>query len=449
MKTIRIGSGAGYAGDRAEPAADLIERGNLDYIGFECLAERTIALATQRKMKNPDAGYDELLPYRMEHVLEPCARTGTKLISSMGAANPLAAVKLIAGMAGERNLELKIAAVLGDDISSQIEDFLEYEILETKQPLHAVEESIVSANAYLGAAGIVEALEENADIVITGRVADPALFLAPMMYEFGWGETDYEKIGKGILCGHLLECSSQVSGGYYADPGFKDVPDLHNLGFPLAEADESGELVITKLSGTGGMVTEGTCKEQILYEIQDPATYLTPDGIADFSKVRVKEIGKDRVKVTHGSGREKTGMIKVSIGYKDGYIGEGEISYGGSRALQKARLAGEIITHRLEHVDGVEELKIDYIGYNSLFDGELNDKARLCEVRLRVSGRTKHEETATVIGNEVEALYLNGPSGGGGASKSVKEIIAVGSIFISEERIKPTVRYKLTKGAMQ
>ncbi len=445
MKIVRIGSGAGYAGDRIEPAVDLIEHGELDYIGFECLAERTIALANGRKMKNPETGYDELLPLRMEHVLEPCVRTGTKLISSMGAANPQAAVRLIAGMARGRGLKLKIAAVLGDDVLSQIDDFSEYEILETEQPLKSIRDRIVSANAYLGACGIIEALRTGADMVITGRVADPALFLAPLMYEFGWKETDYERIGRGILCGHLLECSSQVSGGYYADPGFKEVPGLHDLGFPLAEVDESGEMVITKLEPAGGLVSEGTCKEQLLYEIQDPANYYTPDGIADFSNVRVKEVGKDRVRMSGATGREKTGKLKVSVGYRDGCIGEGEISYGGSRALEKARVAGEIVRHRLRSVDGVDELKIDYIGYNSLFDGGTGSEARPVEVRLRVAGRTGDEDTAKIIGNEVEALYLNGPSGGGGAVKSTRDVLGIGSIFIDKERIKPAVEYEVAE----
>lgn len=444
MKKIRIGSGAGYAGDRIEPAIELIEKGNLDYIGFECLAERTIALANQRKLKNPELGYDEMLEYRMEQVLEPCARTGTKLISNMGAANPKAAVRIIGEIAKRKGLNLKIAAVSGDDVMEHIDNFMDHIILETGKPLRTLKGKIISANAYMGSNGIVEALMHDADIVITGRVADPALFLAPLIYEHNWVIDESEMIGRGILCGHLLECSSQVCGGYYADPGQKEVTGLLDLGFPFAEVDEAGDIIISILSDSGGIVTEGTCKEQLLYEIQDPANYFTPDCIADFSKVEVKEIEKNRVLIRNASGKQNTGKLKVSFGYIDGFVGEGQISYGGSSCLEKAKIAGEIIRNRLKNNTYISDLKIDYIGYNSLFEGALNDEAQLYEVRLRVAARTSDESTARLIGNEVEALYLNGPSGGGGAEKSVKETVAIGSIFIDEHLVRHKIDYEVT-----
>ncbi|MBN2222034.1 MAG: DUF1446 domain-containing protein, partial [Vallitaleaceae bacterium] len=293
---------------------------------------------------------------------------------------------------------------------------------------------------YLGADGIVEALKEGADIVITGRVADPSLFLAPLMYEFGWDPKDMERIGLGILCGHLMECSSQVCGGYFVDPGFKDVENLAELGFPFADVNEKGELIIGKLEHSGGLVSEATVKEQILYEIQDPAAYFTPDGTADFSKVIVKQIEKNRVSITNAKCKEDNGKYKVSIGYKDGFLGEGQISYGGPGCYNRAKLAGEIIEERLKNAN-LKEVKIDYIGLNSLFyriDEELAQTMR--EIRLRVLGKTATFEEAQIIGNEVEALYLNGPAGGGGAEKSVRETIAIGSIFVDRKEVPFSVK---------
>ncbi|MFA6506420.1 MAG: acyclic terpene utilization AtuA family protein [Treponemataceae bacterium] len=449
MRKIRLGSGAGYSGDRLEPALDLIEHGNIDYIGFECLAERTIALAHEQMLRNPEKGYNEFLEYRMNGILPLFDRKQFKVITNMGAANPRAAVRVVAEMAAKRTKRrLKIAAVYGDDILDTIDTYRDYIIMETGEKLGSLGNSIISANAYIGAEAIVEALKGGADIVIGGRIADPALFLGPLMYEFGWKPTDSEKVGKGILVGHLLECSSQVMGGYFADPGFKDVPELWNIGFPIAEVDESGDAVITKLPSAGGMVTPATVKEQIIYEIHDPRAYFTPDGVADYSQVGVEEIGKDKVAVRGASGKPSNGMYKVSVGYKDGFIGEGEISYGGPGAYERAELAGKIITERLKYRKvPVEEIRVDYIGVNSLYKEPLSlrlnaNERNNAEVRLRVAIRTKTKEDAELVGNEVETLYLNGPAGGGGAWKNVKEVIAVASILIPRKDISVGVEYQ-------
>jgi hypothetical protein len=450
VRKLRIGSGAGYGGDRIEPAVDLMERGELDYIGFECLAERTIALAHGQMMKDPSKGYNEFFEWRMEKILPLCAKNRFKVITNMGAANPLAAARVAKKMAEAMGISgLKIAAVVGDDIMDKMSGYLDNEILENGQKLRSIEDDIVSANAYIGARGIVEALRGGADIVIGGRIADPALFLAPMIYEFGWDPSDYERIGKGILAGHLLECSSQVTGGYFADPGYKDVPELWNIGFPIAEVDESGDIVITKLPGTGGIVSADTCKEQIVYEIHDPAKYFTPDGIADYSGVSVEEVGKDRVLVQGASGRGHNGLYKVSVGYKDCFIGEGEISYGGPGAAKRAALAGEIVRRRLEATSvPIDDLRVDLLGLDSLYGESLSGKLRggssadPVEVRLRVAGRTAIAADAQIIGNEVEALYLNGPAAGGGARKYVKDILSIASIFIPQGDIEIGVVYE-------
>ena len=282
MRTIRVGSGAGYSGDRIEPAVELAEKGGLDYLVFECLAERTIALAQQVRMKDPNAGYDPLLAARMRAVLAVCARNKVKIVTNMGAANPAAAAEATRAIARELGLKgLKVAAVTGDDVFAYLHD---HDVaLDNGKTIAAMGNSVISANAYIGVAPIVEALKGGADVVITGRAADPAIFMAPLIAEFGWAMDDWTMLGRGVLVGHLLECAGQVTGGYFADPGVKDVPDLARLGFPIGEVREDGELVVTKVAGSGGAVTARTVKEQLLYEIHDPKAYLQPDVIADFS----------------------------------------------------------------------------------------------------------------------------------------------------------------------
>ncbi|MFP8782600.1 acyclic terpene utilization AtuA family protein [Planococcus plakortidis] len=443
MKTIRIGSGAGYSDDRLEPALEIMEKGNVDYIVFECLAERTIAIAQQRKMKNPDEGYDKLLAYRMERVLPLCSSKKVKVVTNMGAANPVAAAKLVKEMAEAQNMSgLKIAAVVGDDVFSEIDYYSDASLLENGRKINEIRSSIVSANAYIGAAGIAEALDNGADIVITGRASDPSLFLGPLIHEFGWSMDDANLMGIGTMAGHLMECGAQVTGGYFADPGYKDVPELWNVGFPILEIDEEGELLISKLKTAGGMVSESTVKEQLLYEIHDPANYLTPDVIADFSQAEVYQVEKDVVKVSGGSGKAKSGYLKTSIGYKEGYLAEGEISYGGAGSIERAELAREIISKRLELANvQIDEIRYDFIGQNSLYKGALSDRSSAKEVRLRVAARTVEPEDAKAVTREVEALYTNGPAGGGGIRTSIKDIVSIGSILIPESQVSIKVFY--------
>lgn len=446
-KKIRIGSGAGYAGDRIEPALELIEKGNLDYIIFECLAERTIAIGQKEKNANSKKGYNGLLEHRMRKILPLLEQNPVKIITNMGSANPVEAVNKTVEIAKDLNVTgLKIAYVLGDDVTESIDQYYDNDILELDSKLGEIKDSIISANAYLGAEGIIKALENGADIIITGRVADPSLTIAPLVYEFGWTLEDNPlQIGQGILGGHLLECGGQVTGGYFVDPGYKDVDNLHLLGFPLIEIDEKGEFIVTKVEGSGGLVTPATCKEQMIYEIHDPERYMTPDATADFSNVKFQEVSTDVVKATGAQTHGKPETLKVSIGYKDCFIGEGEISYGGTNALARAQLAADIVTKRLELIGcEMSEYRVDYIGYNSLYKSDISDKFAsdvYSEIRLRISGRTDDKANATLIANEVEALYTNGPSGGAGASKTVSEIVSICSIFIPRSDINLEVGY--------
>lgn len=441
MKTLRIGSGAGYSGDRIEPAVELAEQGDLDYLVFECLAERTIALAQQARISDPQGGYDPLLSERMRRVLPFVGRSEgrrrLRVITNMGAANPVAAAVEVRRIASELGLNLKVLAVVGDDVLETLRAQPE-QLLDNGQTLGSLGERLISANAYLGADGIIDALRAEADVVITGRVADPSLFLAPQMFEFGWAADDWQRLGRGTLVGHLLECAGQVSGGYFADPGFKDVDDLARLGFPLAEIDPDGEALITKVAGSGGRVSRATCTEQLIYEVHDPAAYLTPDVCADFSQVAFTEEAVDRVRAHGASGRPRPAALKVSVGYLDGWIGEGQISYGGPGAVARAQLARDVVLKRLE-LTGVrmQDVRAELIGVDSLHGPR--STVEPWEVRLRIAARCAERSEAVRVGNEVETLYTNGPSGGGGASKSLRQVVAVASLLLPRHAVNPRI----------
>jgi hypothetical protein len=443
MRTIRIGSGAGYSGDRIEPAVELAEKGGIDYLVFECLGERTVALAQQARMKNPDSGYDPLLEERMRAVLPLCAAKGIKIVTNMGAANPEAAASKTAEIARSLGLRsLKIAAIVGDDVLEACKAG-DFPIMEFDGTIRQLGNRLLSANAYLGAEPMARALNAGADVVITGRASDPALFLAPMVHAFGWRMDDWNLLGQGTVAGHLLECAGQITGGYFADPGYKDIPDLARLGFPIGEVGEDGSLVVTKVEGSGGAVTARTCKEQLLYEVHDPRQYFQPDVVADFSQVRVEEIAKDRVRVSGGRGAKRTGTLKVSVGYVDSFIGEGQISYAGPGAFARGRLALDIVRERLKLTGVVaSELRFDLIGLDSLHGPQVSAHAsEPYEVRIRVTGRTENLREAIRIGNEVETLYTNGPAGGGGAWKSARDVVAVASVLLPRELATPSVRF--------
>ncbi|QOQ76233.1 DUF1446 domain-containing protein [Pseudomonas poae] len=439
MKTLRIGSGAGYSGDRIEPAVELAEQGDLDYLVFECLAERTIALAQQARISDPQGGYDPLLSERMRRVLPFVGRhegrRRLRVITNMGAANPVAAASEVRRVAHELGLNLKVVAVVGDDVLDALQP---EQMLDNGQTLASLGERLISANAYLGVDGILDGLRADADVVITGRVADPSLFLAPQMFEFGWAADDWQRLGRGTLVGHLLECAGQVSGGYFADPGFKDVDDLARLGFPLAEVNADGDAVITKVAGSGGRVSGATCTEQLIYEVHDPAAYLTPDVTADFSHVSFVEEDVDRVRASGAEGRARPEQLKVSVGYLDGWIGEGQMSYGGPGAVARAELARAVVLKRLELMGvKMQDVRAELIGMDSLHGPR--STVEPWEVRLRVAARCEERSEAVRVGNEVETLYTNGPSGGGGASKSVRQVVAVASLLLARSAVNPRI----------
>jgi hypothetical protein len=431
---VRFGEGAGFSGAWIGPAVDLARRGQLDYLSFECLAERTIALAQLARSKEPRGGSDPLHDRRMRAVLGPCHVAGTRIVTTGGAANPVAAAERTRAIARELGLSgLRIAVVTGDDLLGRL-DLTNAILDETGRPLSEIGERLVSLNAYLGADPVVEALDAGADVVVAGRIADPSLALAALRHAFGWSATDWPLLGAGTAVGHLTECGPQVTGGYYADPGRRDVPNLANIGYPIAECRSDGTATITKLDNTGGLVSVATCSEQILYEIGDPAAYLTPDVTADFSQVQLEQVGPDRVRISGATGRPRPATLKVAVGYRDGFIGEGQISYGGANCVGRARLAADVVARRLDALGlPLRELRIDLIGVDSLYAGRGDSTAEPGEVRLRVVARTNTFDEADAVGREVEGLWIAGPYGGGGATRTAREVIAVGATFVPRE----------------
>jgi len=441
---LRIGAGSSFADDRIAPAVELAERGELDYLAFECLAERTVARENLTRLKNPDKGYTPRLLDRMGAVLPACLRNNVRIVSNMGAANPPAAAREIRRHARESGLgDVRCAVVLGDDVADILRKQPQLPLMESGEPLETLLPQMASANAYLGADVICRALKTGAQIVITGRVADPSLFLAPAMHHFGWRYDDWPRIAAGTAAGHLLECCAQVSGGCFADPGKKDVPDLARLGFPYADVAADGAFCISKLEGSGGRVDLATCKEQLIYELHNPAEYITPDCVLDVTDLEMSQADQDRVRVWGAKARPRTPTYKVTVGYDDGYIGEGQISYAGIHAVEKAKLAAEIVQQRLKDRGfAYSETRVDLIGMSSLH-GMAWARPEPYEVRLRLAMRTTDRKAAEAVGFEVRALHVNGPGGGGGGSDPVvREILAVQSVLLPRTLVDPQVVVK-------
>jgi hypothetical protein len=373
----------------------------------------------------------------MQAVLPSCMANGTRIITNMGAANPLQAGREVLAVAKALGIgHLKVAVVLGDDVLALLQaNYLSEPLLDSTQTVADIQPLLVSANAYLGAEALLPALQTEAHVIICGRVADPALFLAPLMHHFQWQADDWPLLGKGVMVGHLLECAAQITGGYFADPGYKNVPNLAQLGFPLAEVNAQGDAVITKLADAGGCVTVQTCTEQLLYEIENPAQYFQPDVVADFSQVQLLQLGPDRVQATGAGGYPRTETLKVTVGYRDGFVGEGQMSYAGPGAQARGQLALDLVKARLADAGlGHFEARYDLIGINAIFGNAPNNTGQTPaepeEVRVRVAIRVQTQAQALEVANEVEALYTNGPAGGGGATKSVREVIAAASMLM-------------------
>jgi hypothetical protein len=438
---VRIGCGAGSAEDRIPPALELAERGELDYMVFECLAERTIARENLSKANDPEAGYTPSMTERVQTVLGACLQRGVRIVSNMGAANPPSAARAVRRIARELGLgDVPCAVVQGDDVSDVVRNRPELRIMETGEPLESILPQMVSANAYLGADMVAAGLETGAPVVITGRVADPSLFLGCAMHHLGWSYDDYPRLAAGTVAGHLLECAAQVTGGYFMYPGRKDVPDLARLGFPFADITADGSVTIGKTDGSGGRVDVATCTEQILYEMHDPAAYITPDCVLDITGTKLRSTGKDRVLVEGARAHPRTPTYKVVVGYFDGYIGEAEVSYGGIDAVARAKIAAECVKERLR-LRGFEylDMRVDLIGMSSLH-GLPDERPEPYEVRLRIAGRARDRKAAHALAYEARSLQMNGPGGPGGATDlRVRQVLAVKSVLLERSAVHPRV----------
>jgi Acyclic terpene utilisation family protein AtuA len=434
---LRVGCAAGFSGDRTDAAAPVVEAliaaGGPAVLIFETLAERTLALAQLARRENPQAGYEPLLDELLRPVLARCLAHRVRIVSNFGAANPRGAALRIAALAAELGLRApRIAVIEGDDL---MVDAQREHLAEALGP-QAQGLTIVSANAYLGAEAIADALIDGADIVVAGRVADPSLTVGPALAHFGWARNDWDRLARATMAGHLLECGAQVSGGYYADPGFKDVPGLARLGYPIAEIDADGHCVITKPPGTGGRIDEHTVKEQLLYEVHDPAAYLTPDVVADITEARVEEVGRDRVRLSGVRGHPRPATLKVNVCHETGWLAEGEISYAGARAEARARRAADILRERLA---GLGTLRADLIGVASVFGDDAgrwlaaHPVGDAHDVRLRVAMHHAQRAQAERLAREVMALYTCGPAGGGGVRTSLRRRLGTLSCTVPRE----------------
>jgi hypothetical protein len=448
VTTVHIGAGAGFAGDRpgaavavAEALATARAKDIPAFLIFEMLAERTLALAQLERRRDPDAGYSANLAALVQPVLALCLRHGIRIVGNFGAANPVAAARRLRAMAREAGFaDARIAVVQGDDLSARLTP-ADLATRETDGTLLAGRDVIVAANAYLGAQPIAQALEAGADIVVTGRVADPALVLGPLAYAFGWRWDDWDKLAAGTLVGHLLECGPQVSGGYFADPGFKDAPDLDRLGYPMAEVKADGTATITKPAGSGGMVDLRTVKEQILYEIHDPAAYLTPDVILDLTGVELTQQGPDRVTVTGARGHARPDTLKATVCFESGWFAEAEISYAGPNATARARLAIDIIRKRMAALQPGLSVRADIIGVVSSFGDSAGSDLTAAtidsdDVRVRFAARHAEPDVAKLLLAEVEALYVAGPAGGGGVRRHLVPQLASASCLIERSLVQ-------------
>ncbi len=444
---IRIASGQGYWGDRFDAPIDQVREGSIDYLVMDYLAEVTMSIMQKQKSRDPNLGYAKDFIPLMEQLLPLLVEKNVKLITNGGGVNPVGcmiAIKDIAQRMGYTGL--KIAAVYGDDILNQLDGLIAsgnaMKNMETGEPLSKVRDRVSSANVYLGAEPVVKALKEGAQIIVTGRVTDTGISLAPMIYEFGWKADEWDKLAAGVVGGHINECGAQASGGNFL-AGWKDVPNMERIGFPIVEAYPDGHLVITKHESLGGMVNEQTIKEQLVYELGNPKEYITPDVVADFTSIRLKQEGKDRVRVYDIKGYPDTEFYKVSISYFDGYTCIGRLTYAWPEALEKAKKADDIVRKRLEHLGlKFDEIHTEFLGYNSCHGStapEIEDPNEVI-FQFGVSGHSFKDMNA--FSREVIPLVLTGPptvTGFGDGRPRVREVIAFWPALLIKEMVKPKV----------
>ena len=448
-KTARVGCGAGFNFDNLLSNIALAESGEVDYLAFDNMTEG-LGFGTLRKMKgetvwDPHTGlHFSPSEERLRAILPVCAKKKVKLISNMGAADPYGTAVWVSSLCRELGLShLRIFTILGDDVLSKVKA-MDPLVVETGKPVSALADKIISAHGYMTVWPVVEALRRGADIVVCGRIGDGTMFLAPMAYELGWKPEDYDLLGKGQGIGHLMECGPQCTGGYFADPPFKVVPDLEHVGLPMAIVEENGDAIVTKLPGSGGVVNRLTILEQMYYEIDNPADYKHTDAIVDFTGTELTDIGPDAVRVTGTKGHPKPPAVLVCMNTVEGYLGVGGISYGGDGALERAQVAMDTVKGRMRAIgiDG-SRVRFDLEGVNSLFPWK-SVKCAPAEVRLRASGIFETQHEAQMLQILVHELSCNGPAAGGGLALFVggggtEERLVLYRTFIPQDAIKPQI----------
>lgn len=445
---VYIGCGAGFAGDRFDASLPIVEslrhRKGPRYLIFEVLAERTLAIAQRLRIEDPDKGYSPFLDDYVKPVLARAKANNVRIVSNFGAANPAGAGRRVMEIAREQGIEdLKVAVVEGDNLMEMLspEEIRAWPTMEGLE----IGGQLIAANCYLGARPIAAALAMGADVVAVGRSTDTALVLGPLVHEFGWAEDDWDRLAVGTVAGHLLECGGQSTGTYFADPGYKDVPDLARAGYPIAEVSRDGRLVITKPERTGGLVSEQTIKEQLLYEVHDPANYLTPDVVLDVSQVSVAQVGDNRVEVRGAKGKPRPETLKATVSFEGGWLGEGEITYAGPNSLARATLAVDVLRERCRILGMNCPVRFDIIGTVSTFDaddGSLREQRRNDpdgDYRVRASARSVDKTTVEKISNEVLSLYCAGPAAGGGVRQHLTPQVQTASILVDRDRVAPRI----------
>jgi hypothetical protein len=439
---IRIANGQGFWGDWLEAPVRLIEGGPIDYLILDYLAEVTMSIVQKQKQADPNLGYARDFPPLIGRIARKMRERNVKVIANAGGVNPVACAREVRRLAPD----LKVAVVLGDDLYPRIDDMLgrglEMRSMDTGEPLSSIRERILSANAYIGAFPLVEALATGADVVIAGRCTDTALALAPMIHRFGWKDTDWDLLAAGTIAGHIVECGAQCTGGN-CQVDWTTIPDMANIGYPIIEAEPDGTFAITKHHGTGGRVNTHVVKEQLLYELGDPKKYITPDCIADFTSIRLREDGPNRVRVSDIQGRPRTDTLKLSISYADGYKALGTLVYSWPQALEKAQAADRIVRARLEQLGlRFDEVFTEFFGVNACHGPAAPPMPDPAEVQIRMGVRGQDRKAVDRFTRELIPLVLNGPptgTGYGDGRPAVREIVAYWPALVPRDEIRTMV----------
>lgn len=439
---IRIANGQGFWGDWLEAPVRLVEQGPIDYLALDYLAEITMSIVQKQKLADPKLGYARDFPPLIGRIAKQIQAKGIKVVANAGGVNPVACAHEVRRLAPG----LKVAVVLGDDLYDRVATLLaaghEMKNMDTGEPLSTISNSILSANAYIGAFPVAEALTTGSDVVIAGRCTDTALALAPMIHAYGWKPDQYDLLAAGTIAGHIIECGAQCTGGN-CQVDWQTIPDFANIGYPIVEAEPDGTFVVTKHEGTGGRVNSDVVKEQLLYELGDPKNYITPDCVADFTTIQLKDAGPDRVRISGIRGGPRPAMLKVSISYEWGYKSIGTLVYSWPQALEKAQAADRIVRERLQNLGlHIDEIYTEYFGVNACHGPAAPSVPDPAEVQVRIGVRGKDKKAIDRFTRELIPLVLNGPptgTGFGDGRPPVREVVAYWPALISRDEVKTRV----------